>query len=89
MSRKKLLFFYVSYLELGPLLARSEFWLPLGVIREGVVKQLPGGLSMVTRLVLRQAFLEREGVQTMGVVCPIGANQQPEIVFFSCCSVGR
>ena len=81
--KKKVVVFYASFLELGPLLACSEFWLPLGVIRESVLKQLPGGLSMITRLVLRQAFLGNDGVQTTGVVCPIGANESPEIVFLS------
>ena len=85
--RKKVTVFYLSYVEFGGLLAYSEFWLPVGLIRDSVLKQLPGGLSQIGRLVLRQAFLGNESVQTVGLVCPVGENGADEIVFLSLQSV--
>ena len=34
--KKKLNVYYFSFLELGPLLARKEFWLPVAAIRDSV-----------------------------------------------------
>ena len=70
--KKKLNVYYFSFLELGPLLARKEFWLPVAAIRDSVTKQVHGGLSVITRLLLRQTFLGVEGVQTNGMETPMG-----------------
>ena len=79
--RKKVVVLYASYLECGPLLSNKNFWLPVGLIRENVIKQVPGNLSLITCSVLRHIFLENYALQTIGILSNIGASQKPEFGF--------
>ena len=62
--------FYFSFRELGPtLLCRAEMWMPLAVLRSGVLRTIKGGISNCVRLLLRTFFVDGP-FATTGVVLP-------------------
>jgi hypothetical protein len=60
-NHRKAWAWYVSFLEFGAeLLCHAEYWMPVAVIRNEVVKNVKGGLSAVARALFRHMFLERD-----------------------------
>ena len=70
--------FYFSFREFGAeLLCRAEMWLPLAILRSGVIRTVRGGLSNCVRLLLRTFFVEGTFAST-GV--PL-ATEEPVLLF--------
>ena len=80
-DKRKTSIFYVSFLELGPLLSYEMFWVPLAHIRTSILKQACGGLSEATATLHRRLYLGDDSLTTNGVVLPIGTNGGSELVF--------
>lgn len=67
-NQRKLVAFYGGWIEMGDMLRLEQCWLTLGVIRTSQCKLVAGGLSFVTRLLLRALFLGPESLLSAGVV---------------------
>ena len=68
-NRRKIVAFYISFLELGSSFLRTEdAWLLLGTLRSSVVKNVLGGISNVTRRLLRALFLGPQGLRDGGIM---------------------
>ena len=60
-NRRKSCIFYCSFLEFGSeWLAHEEVWLTIATQRTSSIKKQPGGLSSVTRNILRSLFIEQK-----------------------------
>jgi hypothetical protein len=65
--KKKSHVWYITILELGRLLGRTDFWIPIAMLRSSKVKQLPGGLSAATRILLRSMCLGPDALSNAGL----------------------
>jgi len=72
-NRRKFVAFYWSLLDFGQALRREECWLHMGVLRQSLLNTISGGLSSVTRMLLRACLLEDTESLTSGVTLNIPA----------------
>ena len=63
-NRRKCVAFYWSIAEFGNDLRFEDSWFCLGILRTGVLQKVRGGLSAVTRTILRAAFVPHPTDQT-------------------------
>ena len=71
-NRRKLLAIYVTIREFGPHLIKNELmWLPIGLIRSSITKDVIGGVSNCMRVLLRRWFLE-DKLHSEGVCLDLG-----------------
>ena len=63
-NRRKFVAFYWSLLEFGSDLRFEDAWFCCGMLRTGVLQKVRGGLSAVTRAILRAAFVPHPTDQT-------------------------
>ena len=75
-NRRKHWVIYTAFMEFGQAcLSREEAWLPIGIIRNTMVKKIDGGISNVIRLLLRSwcgrpmMLKELQELITIGSVC--------------------
>ena len=66
-NQRKIIAFYVGFLELGHLLRIEQFWLCVGVLRASIAKQVVGGVSAVVRALLRSLLLGPQSVAKVGI----------------------
>lgn len=72
-NKRKVMCWYISVREFGPRILKHESaWIPLVVLRTGVCKDLPGGISSATGVLLRNLLLDDVPLQ-QGVLLDLGA----------------
>ena len=86
-NRRKVHVWYVSFLELGYMLAYAEAWLPIALLRSTAARQLTGGLSAASRLLLRSMFVGPLSISTSGITLPVGSGCAPTLVFIRMAAV--
>ena len=69
-NRRKAICWYSSFLEMRTRLTNEEAWVTVALARTKWIKSVDGGVSKLTRLVMRSMFLG--DVAANGVVLPIG-----------------
>ena len=69
-NKRKVLLFYVGFLEMGAFLRSEHAWLPLALIRVTTLKKVAGGTSAVVRALLQAIFLGPHSVSDAGVAVP-------------------
>ena len=72
-NKRKINAFYVSCLELAAALCSESAWFFVGCLRSTIAKQVRGGISGVTRALLRAFFVGTMSLSIGGVLLPDGA----------------
>ena len=73
-NKRKSVIWYASFLEFFERLAFEELWMTPACARWNFVKDVPGGCSHLTRLLLRSMLLGSGSLATVGIELPIGAG---------------
>ena len=72
--------FYATFREFGKArLSQTRFWLPIAVLRSSIAHRVRGGLSCVTRVMLRGWFIGPLGWSNGGVV--VNLHGAPTLLF--------
>ena len=77
-NERKCWAWYFTFLEFGSQhVAREELWLPFGILRSGITKQVKGGVSRVARCVIR-SFFGNSGASACDDFCDTGVVLKPK-----------
>ncbi|CAK0856756.1 unnamed protein product [Prorocentrum cordatum] len=79
-NKRKTTCWYIGILEMGRYLRCEEAWLPVGVLRATIAKDLQGGFPAAAKALLRSLLLGSDSVAVAGVSVPCGG--QSRIMYF-------
>ena len=79
-NKRKSFIWYATLLEFAERLCHQELWFCLANIQTSVVKTVPGQISALTKLVLRDMFCGDGALNTVGLILPVGKNGKLEMV---------
>lgn len=81
-NRRKTVVWYCSILECRERLCHEEMWFCVAAIRTGLVKNVPGGFSALTKLIMKEMFAGDDALDA-GLNLPVGPGGRLERVRIS------
>ena len=78
--RRKTIIWYFSLLEFDTKLCHQELWSTIAIVKTDCAKLVPGGVSALTRLILRDMVCGDRAVNTVGLILPVGEDGRLEMV---------
>jgi len=67
---------YYTFIEFGPeVMCHETGWLVGGLLRSNIADDVPGGLSALIRILLRELYLQHGGVDVVGIVVQLAPGE--------------
>ena len=79
-NNRKSVVWYCPFLEFCSRLCYQELWFCLATIEASTVKNVPGQLAALTRLLVRDMCCGDRAANTAGIILPVGVGGRHELV---------